>query len=190
LAGAKRELRAGRPLAMRLALLAGFLLAAVFADVTRRRIPNLLVLAGLLAGVLSHVLMHDGKGIGSSSLGAAVGLGVFLPLYLLRAMGAGDVKLMAMVGAFVGLPNVLGATLGTVIVGGIMALAVSVATGAFGQLMRNLRSMGLDVATRLAIGQAPVPGAPARSVGKLPYAIAIAGGTFAHIAWQRYGALG
>jgi prepilin peptidase CpaA len=175
---------------MRLALLAGFLLAAVLADVTRRRIPNLLVLTGLLAGVLCHSVLPDGLGIGSSLLGAALALGLFLPLYLLRAMGAGDVKLMAMVGAFVGLPNVLGATLGTLIVGGVMALAVSFANGAFGQLMRNLRFMAVDAATRVATGQAPVPGAPARSVGKLPYAIAVAGGTFAHIAWQRYGALG
>lgn len=173
-------------LAMMLGLLLAFLLAAVLTDVTRRRIPNLLVLSGALVAVLCHYLLPDGKGVVSALVGMLLGLAMFLPLYLLRAMGAGDVKLMAMVGAFVGAQDVVGAALGALVIGGIMAIAVAVARKSTGHLMRNLGFMGLDAMARIAAGRAPVPAAPARSVGKLPYAVAIAGGTLAYVLWQHY----
>ena len=65
-------------------------------------------------------------GVVQSLLGLAAGLALFMPLYLLRALGAGDVKLLAMVGAWLGAPLLLGAALLTLLAGGAMALFVMV----------------------------------------------------------------
>ena len=86
-------------------LLTGLLLIAAVSDYRTRRIPNELVLAGAAAGLLGNTLFSTLPldGFVTALQGLATGLAAFLPLYLLRLMGAGDVKLMAMVGAFLGL---------------------------------------------------------------------------------------
>ena len=63
--------------------------------------------------------------------GCLVGLGVMLPLHILGGTGAGDVKLMAAFGAFLGPAGVLGAFIRMAIVGGVIALAVAVHRGRF-----------------------------------------------------------
>ncbi len=108
--------------------LLALLLAATWFDVRSHRIPNKLVFWGALAGVLLHVALPEGRGFISSLpgglgfldalAGLGIGLAVFLPVYLLRAMGAGDVKLMAMVGAFLGPEQIWGAMLGVALAGG------------------------------------------------------------------------
>src|SRR5690606_27731726 len=78
-----------------LALLAAFLLVASAYDVTVRRIPNVLALAMLLTGTALAVVTHGLAG-GAIALGFVVtGLLVWLPFYIFRMMGAGDVKLFA-----------------------------------------------------------------------------------------------
>ncbi|MDX2181298.1 MAG: A24 family peptidase [Bryobacteraceae bacterium] len=74
--------------------------AATWFDLRERRIPNWLCAAGFALGVALH--WRDGL------LGAALAMAIYAPLYLLRGVGAGDVKLMAAVGAIAGPWNWLG----------------------------------------------------------------------------------
>ena len=104
-----------------------------------------------------------------------------LPLYLLRAMGAGDVKLMAMVGVFVGPLGALSVALLTFVAGGVLALAVATRNGALGRLFWNLKAMLFGSAVNVLSGGGASVTAPAVSVGNLPYGVAIAAGTVGYV---------
>src|SRR5450759_1730371 len=85
------------------------LLAAAVFDVLYRRIPNWLTVSGVLLGIaMNTVIGPPDAGLVFSLLGLAVAFGIFVALYALHAMGAGDVKLMAAVGALVGLQRWFG----------------------------------------------------------------------------------
>lgn len=164
------------------------LLCACVTDLRSRRIPNWLSLGGLLAGLLANSLLSGGLGLGSALMGAGLGLALFLPLYALRAMGAGDVKLMALVGAFVGVEQVVYTALASVLAGGVMSLAlVLMKRGAARQLLMNLQLMWLEALGKLAGGKLPVVEQPAASAGRLPYALAISGGTLGYLAARQLG---
>jgi prepilin peptidase CpaA len=111
-------------------VLALVLCAAVY-DVRYRRIPNWLSVSGVLAGLALNAFLDQGRPgmFVSSMLGLAIAFGVYFVLYALRAMGAGDVKLMAAVGTVVGWPNWFGIFIVTAIIGGIMALILVAARG-------------------------------------------------------------
>jgi prepilin peptidase CpaA len=105
------------------ALLLAVLLGAAVYDVRYRRIPNWLSVGGVLVGLaLNTFLYQGGPGLRFALSGMAAGFGVYFVLYALRAMGAGDVKLMAAVGAIVGWHDWVGIFLITAILGGMMAL--------------------------------------------------------------------
>jgi prepilin peptidase CpaA len=164
-------------------------------DVSRRRIPNRLVLTGILIGLFLNGLLPSGTGFNSLTTGAlgwlgglqglGVGMALLLPLYWLRAMGAGDVKLMGMVGAFLGPNEVLGAVLATLVVGGVMAILVVQWSKQLGLMLQNVKLILYGSAVKLSAGQAPLMNDLPVSVGKLPYAVAITLGTFAYLIWQR-----
>jgi prepilin peptidase CpaA len=177
---------AGLLLDLRYGVLTAFLLAAVYTDLAARKIPNRLVYSGLALAIVCQTALSSGEGLWASLQGMGLGLAIFLPLYLLRAMGAGDVKLMAMVGAFVGPQMIIGAVLATLVAGGIMAVMATLGKHAFWRLVENLKVMFIGSMTKLASGHLPVPDQPAASVGKLPYAIAIAAGTLGYLFWNRY----
>ena len=113
------------------AILIALVLCAAIYDVRYRRIPNWLSLAGVLVGLALNAFLDQGRaGMFVSSLkGLAIAFVVYFVLYALRAMGAGDVKLMAAVGAVVGWPDWFGIFIVTAIIGGIMALILVVARG-------------------------------------------------------------
>jgi len=174
------------------------LAAASWTDLRVRRISNKLVLAGALSGVVLNTVLPEGSGLfgvlpgGLGFLnalgGLAAGLGVLLPLYLLRAMGAGDVKLMAMIGAFLGPASTLGAVLMTFLAGGILALAVALWKGVLRSTLANIRFMMLHTMIKAMSGQGTqIDASPASATGKLPYALAIAAGTVAQILLARNG---
>lgn len=175
--------------------LVGLLLVIAWQDIRSHRIPNKLVLTGVVLGIVLNGLLPEGWGFNSvipgglgwlaALQGLGVGMAVLLPIYWLRAMGAGDVKLMAMVGAFLGPADVLGAVLATFVAGGVMALVVVLWSKQVGQLLQNIKLMLLGGVVKMSAGQLPLMNDLPVSVGKLPYAVAITVGTFGYLAWQR-----
>jgi prepilin peptidase CpaA len=112
-------------------------------DICYRRIPNWLTGGGVLAGVLMNTFLYQGwPGLSTSMLGLAAAFCVYLALYSIRAMGAGDVKMMAAVGAIVGWQNWVGIFLITAILGGVAAMAVVTLRG---RIKRTLWNVGFAV---------------------------------------------
>jgi prepilin peptidase CpaA len=119
-------------------LLTLVLVAAVY-DARFRRIPNWLNLSGVLAGVALNTFMFPGlSGLWLSLKGLGLGFGVYLLLHLLRAMGAGDVKLMAAVGAIVGPGDWFGIFLITAVIGGFLSIVVSLVKGRLRKTLFNV----------------------------------------------------
>lgn len=106
-----------------LALLLGLVLAAAAYDIPFRRIPNWLTASGVLAGMAMNAFLYQGwPGLRFSLGGLALGFAVYFGLYLVRAMGAGDAKLMAAVGAMIGWQDWVGVFIVTAIIGGIASI--------------------------------------------------------------------
>ena len=103
---------------------AGLFLASSGAafDVATRRIPNQLTYGGIVIGIVFWTATAGWRGLGTAILGMLIGGGVFLLLYLVRAMGAGDVKLMAAVGSIVGAQKSVETIFACAIAGGVMAI--------------------------------------------------------------------
>ncbi|MBI2307524.1 MAG: prepilin peptidase [Rhodocyclales bacterium] len=164
---------------VRLLLLGGLLLAAALSDILWRRIPNLLVLGGLCAAFAVHLVFPSDLGWRRAASGMALGFSLLLPFYLLRGMAAGDVKLMAMVGAFLGPQLTVATVVMTFLVGGAWAVVVVSRGGAWSQLFVNFRSLkrsaarGSDGAANVSVSINP----SSASVGRMPYGAVIAIGT-------------
>lgn len=158
-------------------VLIALLVVAAWIDWRTMRIPNWLTVGGMCWGALwnaaSGVTVLDGVLMSLGGLG--VGLALFMPLWLIKAMGAGDVKLMAMVGAFLGGMGTVGAVIVVGLVGGISVLIVAISRRAMARLASNTR----DLVTSLVIPGLPLwrPDPLGHSLGKLPYGVSISAGT-------------
>ena len=169
-----------------LIILCALLALAVWNDLRTRRIPNAVVFGGAVLGLLFNTALPSGDGlfiqvfggIGflSALAGLALGLCLLLPMYAMRALGAGDVKLMAMIGAFVGPGAVAGITLLTLLAGGVLALGVAGFNGRLKVMLFNTWHMIKYSMLRSLAGEVPKMDAPAAASGRLPYAVAIAAG--------------
>lgn len=158
--------------------LLGFLLvAAAWQDCYRRRIPNAIVFPGAMLALVLHSLLPDGLGPVQALAGLGVGLAAMLPLYLLRSLGAGDVKLMAMAGAFLGLRGAIGAVLLTWLAGMLLAVLVALRSGVLARAGRNLRIIVQAFGAKLAAAEGPTFDARADSAARFPYSVAIALGS-------------
>jgi len=153
-------------------LLLGLLGIAVASDLRRHRIPNFLVVLGLVLGLASQTYAGGVSGLGDGMLGLLIGFGVFLPLYALGGMAAGDVKLMAMVGSFLTPHFALWAAFFSLIAGGLCGLLLVLARG---QVQQTLGRYWLMLRARAYLAPAAdeVAGKP------FPYSIAILLGTLA-----------
>jgi prepilin peptidase CpaA len=111
----------------------GFAALAAASDLRARRIPNELVLGGLVAG-----LALGERGVALGCAGAIVGLAMLLPLFAARWLGGGDVKLLAACGAWLGPTGVLVGGLYGIALGGVLAIAMAVAGGVTREVSRNV----------------------------------------------------
>ncbi|WP_066156546.1 prepilin peptidase [Hydrogenophaga pseudoflava] len=188
---------AGQWQAAALGLLGLCLALAALSDARQRRIPNALVLMTLTAGLLLNAfgpqpfLRNPGLfspypgalGIGASLLGALVALLLFLPFYALRVLGAGDVKLLAAVGAFAGPAESLNLALCVLLAGGVLALGRMAAARNARLVMQNtLASLG-----QMLPGSAGSFDASTQTAWRMPYAVAIAAGVAGYAAWTLSG---
>ena len=149
--------------------------AACWFDVRTRRIPNWLTFPAAALGLVAATAAHGGQGTVSSAAGLLVGLLLFFPLFMLKGLGAGDVKLMGALGAWLGTSVVLSVAFYTTLAGGVLALGLIVRYRYGGQAIRNLwlllthwRVFGLRPLDSLTLETSAGP--------KLPYALPIAVG--------------
>ncbi len=105
---------------------AATVLTAATADLRSRRIPNWLTLSGTCAGLLLNWTISGWAGLGNSLRGMLLGFGAYFVLYCLRAMGAGDVKLMAAVGAIVGPGSWVSVCIASALAGALLAVGLVV----------------------------------------------------------------
>jgi len=116
------------------AVVAGVLMATVV-DLRTRRIPNALTVTMAAFGVALAATGAGGQPLWASAAGLALGFALMMPGHLLGATGAGDVKLMAAIGALVGPAVVFNTFLFTAIAGGLLALAVAVRRRRLGETL-------------------------------------------------------
>lgn len=153
-------------------------------DLRTRRIPNWLVLAGLIAGFVLNGVLYGLEGLERAGIGMLTGFGIYLVLYLLHAMGAGDVKFMAAVGSLTGPYWWFRIFFVSVIVGAIAGVVLALSKGRLRSTFGNvgyivseighfrpphLRREDLDVKSEKAL--------------RLPHGAAIAAGIFIVIGW-------
>ncbi len=125
------------PTALKIVLVCIVLAAGTY-DLRFRRIPNWLNLSGIVLGLGMNTLLLARHGLAMGLLGMICSLGVYVPLYLIRGMGAGDVKLMAAVGAISGPQNWLGIFIATALLGGIVSILFVLFRKRFHQTVLNL----------------------------------------------------
>ena len=161
--------------------LAGLLImlaSAVFTDFLKRKIPNMLVLYGLIFSCILQCYSFGWAGALNWILGISFGFLCFFPLYLLRGMAAGDVKLMMAVGGFLGYPLVFTAALYSFIAGGLMAIMYLVYKQKIGQLMMFIKHIATNIFIKRTTGLSVYDfNVSQTSLGRMPYAQAIAAGT-------------
>ncbi len=160
------------------------LVAAAFIDGYKLKVPNWLTFPMVLSAWVVSWIFVGWAGLGSSLLGTAVGLGLLLPAYAIGGMGAGDVKLLAGVGAWVGVTNTFWAFVVSVFVGAAIALAMVI----YRRKWRHHQSQFLMIATEILIYRSPsqlsaMAAERKSSMMLLPYGIPIAIGTIAYFAW-------
>jgi len=130
-----------------------FLAIAADLDMQTRRIPNELLMIGLAVALTWQATAGGWSGVANGLAGFGIGLGLMLPGWLLRFTGGGDVKLLAVVGAFVGSPTAFYAFALSIIVGATIAIAVSLHAWAVRGAASPLTRYGAMVAGLLATGK-------------------------------------
>lgn len=166
-------------------LLLLLVVVAAVHDLATRRIPNRLLLAGMLGALTLHLCSDaPASAVASGLAGAITGLLVFLPLYCARGMAAGDVKLLTAIGAFSAPGEVLQIAIWSVCAGGAMALVVVIAKGRLRVAAANVAGLLRPLLMRLVGMQAMTEPMRSTSVGAIPYGLAIACGTI-YVIWQR-----
>ena len=157
--------------------------AACVTDYRSRRIPNVLTFGASVVAVLFFGVTAGLAGLAGALEGWAVGCLLFLPWFALGGMGAGDVKLLAALGAWAGPGPAVWMALYASIAGGVFAVLVSLGSGYLREMLRNL--WGLLMFWRV-VGVRPHPELTLRTGRgpRLPYAFPITVGAVAVI-WLR-----
>lgn len=142
-------------------------------DIRTRRIPNYLILGTAVAGLACNLIFHGWLGLMGGVLGMLMGFGFLILPYLWGGMGAGDVKALAALGAWLGPVGTLFLFCYMGIAGGLMAVGVLLWKGL---LWRKARQ-GWIILTNLILCRPAglmIPAPPEEMIPGIPYGVAIA----------------
>jgi prepilin peptidase CpaA len=143
---------------------------AARADVRTRKIPNKITFPAMLLGLAVHAALGGPRELLASLAGLAVALAL-IPGWLMRWMGAGDVKLMAAAGAWLAWPQAAIALLASLVAGGLISVFVALRRRVFWQAVQGAATTGLWAFARNAMP------APAVTTGiRFPFALAVFAG--------------
>jgi prepilin peptidase CpaA len=150
---------------------------AAIGDLRGRRIPNAVTLPAMAAGLAAHLALGGPPALGSALAGLGLALALLIPGWLLKWMGAGDVKLMAAFGAWLAFPQSMIAVLAALIAGGAFAAAVAWRHGQLGTAVHGAAVLGGWSLSASRGSGGPVP---TTSGIRFPFALAgLAGATIA-----------
>ena len=160
------------------------LIVAAVIDGKKLKVPNYITFPMIVSGWVFNTAVSGWEGLGLSLLGTVVGLGLLLPAYAIGGMGAGDVKLLAGVGAWVGGTHTFYAFCLSAVIGGVIAVAMVVCRRGwtkhkhqFFMIMNEIATVGSP--TELAT----IAAERKSSMMLLPYGIPIAIGTILYFFW-------
>jgi prepilin peptidase CpaA len=139
-------------------------------DVRYRRIPNPFVLSALSGGLVINTVAGGGGGLLSGLRGCALAFALMFGLHLFGAMGAGDVKLFAAVGALFGTRLVPSLFLVVLVTGGVLALLTALRSGTVRTTMHGVLRIFIGLLPGRSIPRFPVPEDRTLTV---PYGVAI-----------------
>lgn len=163
---------------MQIWLLSGAVLAALlgaWSDVLYARIPNRLTYPAILIGLIAQWWLLGWLGLRQGLLGLLLCGGAFFLLFVIHAMGGGDVKLMAAVGAWVGYRNAGIALIVCALAGGLIALGYVVVLKRYRTTLSNILSLVRFHAYR-GLRENPGLNLSTKDAVRMPYGLAIAAG--------------
>jgi prepilin peptidase CpaA len=154
---------------------------AAVIDGLKLRVPNWLTAHLVLGGLGYATWAHGGAGFAWALTGAALGLALLLPLYAIGGMGAGDVKLLAGVGAWVGPAATFGAFATSAVVGGVIAVGMVAWSGDYIRHWVQMQTIGHEIlSVRSPTKLAVIAAARKPNMMLLPYAIPLSIGSIAY----------
>jgi prepilin peptidase CpaA len=168
-----------------------FVALTAVTDVWKFKVYNALTLPLLCSGLIYHGLVGGTPEFTGSFLGALFGFGVLLAFYVMGGMGGGDVKLMAAVGAWLGMPQTFYVFIASSLAAGCYALCLMFAHGKTSETWLNFRVLwhrvmafgrylGAEDRVEAAVSQAD------RASRVIPFAAMVALGVVATLAWGRW----
>ena len=156
------------------ALLIPLAVVITYYDARYRRIPNPFVLAALVGGLVVNAIINGLPGVVASLEGCALAFALMLVLHVFGAMGAGDVKLFAAIGAVVGAPLVLQTFLVVVLTGGVLGVYTMVRAGAVRTTLLRVAQIFMGL---LPGWEMPRFAVPQERRHTIPYGVAITFGS-------------
>jgi prepilin peptidase CpaA len=160
------------------------LVVAAVIDGWKLKVPNWITFPLIVGGWVYSTAMFGWEGFGWSLLGTAAGLALLLPLYAIGGMGAGDVKLLAGVGAWVWATTTFYAFCVSGIVGGVLAVGMVLYRRKW---RHHYEQLGM-ILTEIMVLRDPeqlstIAAERKSSMLLLPYGIPIAIGTIGYFLW-------
>jgi len=156
-------------------IVVGIAAVAAACDLKTRRIQNALTFGAALAAIVAHGYVEGWSGAGMSILGWVIGVAAFFPFFALGGLGAGDVKLLGAIGAWLGPVAAVWVVLFSGIAGGVLAVVVALFSGYLVRAFANVwglltywRVMGLRTAPDLTLSNEAAP--------RLAYAVPVFAG--------------
>ena len=161
------------------------LVVAAVIDGLKLKVPNWITLPMIASGWIAGTIFFGWAGLGWSLLGTLVGLALLLPAYAIGGMGAGDVKLLAGVGAWVG----VGITLKAFVVSAIVGAIIAVCMVLYSRNFSHHKSQFLMILSEILVIRDPeelskIAAARKSSMMLLPYGIPIAIGSIGYFAFM------